>query len=453
MVVGLPQEGDGLEVLVAAVLVGDPVPFLARIVEVEHRGDRIDAQAVDVKLVEPEKAVGDEEVANLGAAEVVDQGVPVAVEALARVGVLVERGAVEPGEAVRVAREMARHPVDDDTDARLVAGVDEGAELLRRAVPDRRREQPHGLIAPRAVERVLAHRHELDMGEPHLLDVGHEPLGELDIGEVPSRRLADPLPRAEVDLVDAHRPVGQLALGPPRHPLGVAPVVLRQAVDHARRLRRVLGAKGHRIGLERQQLAARPQELVLVVRPLLDTGDEQLEDAALEPLAHDVTAAVPPIEVADDAAALRVRRPNGEAHARDPVDLGRMRAELLVEAAVATLGEEIDVDLAQDRSEAIGVVDDVAVDVEPVGVAPAQPLDLALEEPGIVGAGERGERLARGRQHANAGGARLEGAQALRMDAQDGEGIAVAPLDDGIDGGGVGSRGGSHHVLSRCDHR
>ncbi len=451
--VGLPQESDGLEVLVAAVLVGDPVPFLARVVEVEHRGDRIDAQSVDMELVEPEQAIGDEKVADLGPAVVVDQGVPVAMEALARVGMLVEGGAVEPGEAVRIGRKVPRHPVDDDADARSMAGVDKGAELLRRPMPDGRREKADGLVTPRTVERILAHRHELDVGEAHLLDVGHEPLGELDIGEVAARSFADPLPGAEMHLVDAHRPVGELALGPLRHPLGVAPVVVGQAVDDARRLRRVLGAKGHRIGLERQQLAARSQELVLVVRSLRDTGDEQLEDAALEPLAHDVAAAVPPIEVADDAAALRVRRPDREAHAGDTVDLAGVRAQLLVEPPVAPLGEQVDVDLAQERREAVGIVDDAAVDVESVGVAPAQAVDLALEEPGIVGAGERGERLARGRQHADVEGAGLEGAQALRVDAQDREGIAVATLDDGVDGGGVGSRGGSHHFLSRCDRR
>ena len=46
--VEVAQEGDRLEVLAAAVDVGDPLAFLARVVEVEHRGDRVHAQAVDV---------------------------------------------------------------------------------------------------------------------------------------------------------------------------------------------------------------------------------------------------------------------------------------------------------------------------------------------------------------------------------------------------------------------
>ena len=68
---------------------------------------------------------------HLAAAEIVDRGVPVRVEAAARVGVFVERGAVEPGEAVGVGREMRRHPVEDDAEARGVGAVDEAARSRR----------------------------------------------------------------------------------------------------------------------------------------------------------------------------------------------------------------------------------------------------------------------------------------------------------------------------------
>ena len=48
--VELPQEGDRLEVLAPAVLVGHPLAGRARVVAVEHRGDGVDAEAVDVVL-------------------------------------------------------------------------------------------------------------------------------------------------------------------------------------------------------------------------------------------------------------------------------------------------------------------------------------------------------------------------------------------------------------------
>ena len=94
-----PQELDGFEVLAAAVLVGDPAALGPAVVEVEHRGDGIDAQAIDAIAVEPEQRIGDEEVDDLGAPVVVDQGAPVLVPALQRIGVLVQRSAVEDAQA------------------------------------------------------------------------------------------------------------------------------------------------------------------------------------------------------------------------------------------------------------------------------------------------------------------------------------------------------------------
>ena len=63
---------------------------------------RVDPQAVDVERLEPVQGVRDEEVAHLAATEVEDVRAPVRLLAAAGVGVLVQRGAVEPcqGEVV-----------------------------------------------------------------------------------------------------------------------------------------------------------------------------------------------------------------------------------------------------------------------------------------------------------------------------------------------------------------
>ena len=65
--VELLEEVDRLEVLVAAVDVGDPLAGLPRVVEVEHRGHGVDPEAVDVVALEPEQGVAEQEVADLGA--------------------------------------------------------------------------------------------------------------------------------------------------------------------------------------------------------------------------------------------------------------------------------------------------------------------------------------------------------------------------------------------------
>ncbi len=83
------QERHRFEVLVAAMLVGYPLSFLARIVEMQHRRHRIDAEAVDVIAIEPEQRVRNEIVDDLGAPEVEDRRRPVRMQALTRIRVLV----------------------------------------------------------------------------------------------------------------------------------------------------------------------------------------------------------------------------------------------------------------------------------------------------------------------------------------------------------------------------
>ncbi len=63
--VELLEELHRFQVLVAAVLVGLPLARVAGVVEVEHRGDAVDAQPVGVELLEPVERVGEQEVADL----------------------------------------------------------------------------------------------------------------------------------------------------------------------------------------------------------------------------------------------------------------------------------------------------------------------------------------------------------------------------------------------------
>ena len=77
------DERNGFEILAAAEFVGNPFARLAAVVEIQHRGDGIDPQAVDVIFVEPEQGVGEQEIAHFGAAVVEDQRAPVGMLALA----------------------------------------------------------------------------------------------------------------------------------------------------------------------------------------------------------------------------------------------------------------------------------------------------------------------------------------------------------------------------------
>ncbi len=122
--------------------------------------------------------------------------------ALARIGVLVKMRAVELGEAVRVIWEMRGSPVQENSDSRLVKPVHEVHKILRRAVTAGRREITDRLIAPGAVERVLHHRHQLDVRVAHFFYVGNQPVGKLGIREPARSFLHHPAPGTQVDLVN-----------------------------------------------------------------------------------------------------------------------------------------------------------------------------------------------------------------------------------------------------------
>src|SRR5215472_17539472 len=75
--------------------------------------------------------------------------------ALARIGMLVERSAIEKNQAVSILGKMRRHPIDNDGDAFLMATVDQVHEILGRAEARSGREVSDDLIAPRSRERML----------------------------------------------------------------------------------------------------------------------------------------------------------------------------------------------------------------------------------------------------------------------------------------------------------
>ena len=100
--------------------------------------------------LQPEQRVRDQEVRHFGAAVIVDQRAPVEVAALQRIGMLVERGAVEMAEAVRIVREMPGHPVEQHAEALAVAGIDQRGEILRRAEAAGRRDTGRSADSPRS---------------------------------------------------------------------------------------------------------------------------------------------------------------------------------------------------------------------------------------------------------------------------------------------------------------
>ena len=272
-----------------------------------------------MELLEPVQRVGDQEVAHLAAAEVEHERAPVGLLAAARVGVLVERGAVEAGQRPLVAREVRRHPVHDHAVAVLVQVVDEVAEVVRGAEAGGRRVVGGDLVAPGTAERVLGHRQQLDVGEAGLVEVVDQLVGQLAVAQ------ARP-PRAEVHLVDAHRLGVRPAAGARASIQSSSPQTWPECVDDRRGGRRDLGAEGHRVGLVAPPAVLAEDRGTCTGCRRRCPGTNSSHTPVLPSDAHRVRPAGPAVEVAGDAHALRGRRPHREAGAGDGAGRGVVAA-------------------------------------------------------------------------------------------------------------------------------
>ena len=346
--VHLLEERHRVQVLPAAVRVRRPLAGLARVVEVEHRGDGVHPQPVDVELLAPVTGVGDQEVAHLAAAVVELQGAPVGVGGPQRVLVLVQGTAVELGQRPVVAREVRRHPVHEDADPGPVQGVDQVLEVVGGAEPGRGRVEAGDLVAPGAAEGMLGDRHQLDVGEAQVPYVVGQLLGQLAVRQPRA-------PGREMDLVHRERRLVHRRVRAFRQPLLVVPLVVRGVHDRGG-ARRNLGAAGQRVGAQGLG-AVGAGDVELVQLALADAGHEQLPHAGAAQRPHRIRASVPEVEGAGHPHAPRVRRPHGEPGAGDALVGHRLGAERRPQLLVPALAEQVQVEVAQRGQETVRVLD------------------------------------------------------------------------------------------------
>ena len=131
-------------------------------VVVEHRGDAVEAEPVEVELVEPVFAVGEQEVNHFVLAVVEAERVPRRVlPPVVAVEILVV-GAVEAAQTLDLVLHGVRvHDVHDDGDAAPVSVVDEGLQVVGGTESRRGGKEARHVVAERAVIGVLLYGHNL----------------------------------------------------------------------------------------------------------------------------------------------------------------------------------------------------------------------------------------------------------------------------------------------------
>ena len=109
------------------------------------------------------------------------------------------------------------------------------------------------------------------------------------------------------------------------------------------------------IGLENEIAVVAALDLVLVDFTLAEVGNEDLPDPRRAAIAHGMSAAVPVIEIADDADPLRVGSPDGEVNSAKALMGSEMGTEPLVIAVVRPFAEQVQVKIGEDRPKEIGI--------------------------------------------------------------------------------------------------
>ena len=134
-IVGEGEVGEGVFVDggIEVILVGRE-DLAETVVHVEHGGDPVEAEAVEVEFLDPVAGVREEEVEDGRFGVVEAAGVPCGVEAAWAVVEVLVGGAVEVGEPFDFVFDgVGVDEVDDDGEAERVGGVDEGFEFFRGA--------------------------------------------------------------------------------------------------------------------------------------------------------------------------------------------------------------------------------------------------------------------------------------------------------------------------------
>src|SRR5690349_4677102 len=144
-----------------------------------------------------------------------------------------------------------------------------------------------------------------------------------------------------MDLVDGDRLAPRIGASPEFAMPFITPFMAHWQVGDGRGRRPKLRAESEGIGLERQFLASRPDDLVFIGLARADIGQENFPDAGIDTLAHDMAAAVPVVELADDRDAPRIRRPDGEMDAACALVLDQMGAEFVEEPQMRALRDVV----------------------------------------------------------------------------------------------------------------
>ena len=330
-----------LQVFLSAVDVRHPLSVIFSIIQIQHRGHCVHADAVCMINLCPVQGIGNQEVFHLRPAVIVDQSAPVGMAALPGIQMLIQAGAVKGCQSKGVSREMGGHPVQNHADSLAVHIVHKIHEVLRGAVPGRRRIISRHLVTPGFIQRMLHDRHQLHMGISHILHVPGKHRGDLPV-IVKFPRLRQRyrfilrlfgfrlLPGAQMHLIDQDRLFPVIRLLSLLHPSAVCPLKAGQICDNGSRIGTKLRRICIRIRLQHRKAALR-LDLIFIAGSRPNSGNKKLKNPCLFDAPHRMTPSIPEIEISDHADTARIWGPYRKVGTLHALYRHRMRAHFFIQ--------------------------------------------------------------------------------------------------------------------------
>ena len=276
----------------------------------------------------PEKRIGDQEVLYFRSAVIVNQRAPVWMGSLSRVKMLVQTRSVKRRKSEGIAREVCRYPVENNTNVVLVHRIHKIAEVIRRSVSCCRCVIARYLITPGFIERMLHHRHQLNMGVAELFHIRSQHRSDLTV-VIKFTAIVRFFPGAKMHFINRNRRFVALCDTTLLHPVLILPGIFSKVKHNTCIVWAQLCRICVRIRFQIRQTAP-GLDFVLIDVARADTWNKEFVDPGLQKI-HLICSSVPVIEVSDNADTDRIRCPDCEVNTTDAVDFYRMCTQLLID--------------------------------------------------------------------------------------------------------------------------
>ena len=151
----LTDEAYCIKICIASILVIYEISLVSLAeIQIQHTGNTVHTKSVSVILFHPERSIGHQEASHFTSAEIKLVCAPFRMYLL-----LVKHAAVKRCQTVCIGTEVTRYPVENHTNACLMASVDKPHQSSRLSVSGCCSEITRNLIPPGCIERMLHNRH------------------------------------------------------------------------------------------------------------------------------------------------------------------------------------------------------------------------------------------------------------------------------------------------------